>query len=271
MVLVLASNTTINQNDYKIQTSTWTRGHTNVFFLRGSANREVVLEGQTLYLPCEESQENILYKTKVGTAWALKNFDCDFVVRANISCYLDMSKLEDFLTKNLDPNFAETGGFIEFYKDMRAGTSELVPFISGAGIFMTRKAALELENLIPGEFVGVPDDIAITEFLASCGVTIRAMKRGNIHYTRIFVPQTYIRAKSSISPELAGKRMLLIHGYLTSGFKKKILFYFKLLGLELKYAFRERDNPIDYLKRNKSILNSNRLARRSDTRISLRR
>lgn len=267
VVLILASYTEVNQRDYKIQEATWASQRANVFFLRGKPGTSYSVEGQTLYVPCEESQENILEKTKLGIAWVIRNFNCDYVVRANISCYLNMEKLDKFLSDALDSDGFEAGGFIEWYKHSTPSGVVQTPFISGAGIFMTCKAASKFEQLITTRYSGVPDDIAITKFLTESGVTIRAMKRGNIHSTRIFIPEVYIRAKSSRSSELAGKRLLLIHKFFTSGLFGKYLTYIKITVLELRYALTERDSPIGYLRRNLVIFRGNQLARKRDNAI----
>lgn len=269
VVLVLASQTAVNQRDYKTQESTWALGAANVFFLRGKPSSKSYLLGQTLYVPCNESQENILRKTKLGVSWVLENFSCDYIVRANISCYIDMKNLESFLVDSLNSNNPEIGGFVEWHKNPLIKNSIPSPFISGAGIFMTRRAAIKLEELDLSKFIDIPDDVAITRFFFESGVTIRAMRRGNIHSTRLFFPQTHIRAKSSKSSELASKRLLLIHQYFISGKIRKISVFLKIAMLELKYALIERDNPMRYFQRNWLIWRADQLARKRDNTILL--
>jgi hypothetical protein len=80
-------------------------------------------------------------------------------------------------------------------------------FVSGAAIFLNRKAAQSLTSIDINLWNSVPDDVAISQFLFGRGVNPTWIPRCNLSTTSILTKRAYYRMKSSENGNMASVRM----------------------------------------------------------------
>lgn len=89
---------------------------TFMFFTGGA--KCVFLKGDILYLPCEDDFEHIIQKTKGFMAYALKNYDFDYLFHCDDDTYVAIDRLLSVLSSNRHyvggdvGNYASGGGGI---------------------------------------------------------------------------------------------------------------------------------------------------------------
>jgi hypothetical protein len=219
--LVLASNTTVNENDLVMQQKTWARNdseNSTILWVRGKDISDYSLDFRQLYVPLSESYENILEKTLLGIRWILSEYDPDFIVRTNVSTYFSLKDCEEFL-KEMHIKEIDLLGYPEVTGIRYSFVKKSFQFLSGAGIILSKRAANLLLNLESKLYEGVPDDVAISHFFEAAELRKRLISRSNLGYTRVFIPHWYIRLKSSEKSSLTQSRFSLVDEY----YKKKSL------------------------------------------------
>ena len=255
--LVIASEDPVHQADLEVQRRTWASSilsDSRVIWLRGSESNVATMEGDTLYVPCEELYENILEKTIRGIKYVLENFDFDVLVRTNVSTYFDSKRLTLELEKKI---YSKTfvGGYVDKSNGGYFDSKRAFEYISGTGIFLSKIAAKSLSKLNPEEFKALPDDVAISHYLSSKGIRLVRMHRNNLASTHFFIPSFFTRAKSSTDSSLAGKRMVLLHEYFTSDkVLGRLSTTIKILKLEISAFLNHPETKIRYLRRNRVVL-----------------
>jgi hypothetical protein len=238
------------------QIQTWAYSdseNVSILWLRGWDENHFKLDGRDLYVPCKEEYAKILEKTILGTKFILSEFDFDILIRSNVSTYFDLKSLERELSRRqYRTDFY--GGYVDKTKGSYFGGSTSQEYLSGTGIFMSRRYSEILSLLNWRDFENIPDDVAISEFFRQKGLRRFRMKRNNLSSTHIFLPNFYTRTKSSTDSSLAGKRMHLLRQYFeTQGIRKRIRIYFLIQILELK-AFFNHPEPIRmYILRNRVV------------------
>ena len=262
--VVIASEDSLHEHDLKTQQETWAKNlpeDFQVVWLRGSKRQQVNFCDGTLYVGCPELYENILQKTILGIRYLTENIDFDILIRTNVSTYFNPERLRVELNKD---RYAKSfyGGYIDRTKGGYFGTSGSLDYISGTGIFLSRKAAEKLSRLDYRTYIDVPDDVAISHFLENTAIGRIRMTRNNLGSTHLFFPSYHIRAKSSAVPELASTRMRLIDSY----FHEKTFFglcmaYLAILKLEFHAFWNHPEPKIRYLQRNRIVLQSFTLAK----------
>lgn len=235
--LILASNDPIHEMDLASQKRTWVRDiqeNVSVIWIRGSRFESAVFANSTLYLPCPETFENILLKTVLAINWVLDNLEFDIMIRTNISTYFNLRKLdEEFI--GVSPSEDYFGGYPSFSKQFQFENGQPFEFVSGTGIYLSRKTALKIAKLEPEKYVGVADDVALTHFAKLNSIAITPHLRNNLQSTHIFKDSFQIRLKSSIESSLASKRFDLIWQFHRSGnFFQKIGSILAIVCFELK-------------------------------------
>jgi hypothetical protein len=211
LFLVLAHDQFPNLQDEAAQRATWAHAarETNVIWLRGNADKPRYHEhSRELHVPVEDTQENILQKTIEGIRFISANMDFQILVRTNVSTYFApdrISNIEKF--SNVAPM---AGGYVERtafeYDQIRKRSN----FISGTGIFLNYEAAKVLTELEYENYMSVPDDVAITDFLGKQKVKIINIPRNNLHITGIYRDIGYARLKSSVDSDRARLRMFKV-------------------------------------------------------------
>ena len=242
IILVIASNNSEHERDLLSQKKTWVNNcHTSVtvIYLRGWNQDYYFKNGDTIFVPCPELYSNILNKTILGLRYLLANCDFDILIRSNVSTYFETQLIVKELDKRLYKK-SFFGGYFERTKDSFFLRGRGEKFISGAGIFMSRDAADELSCMDPDKYRGVPDDVAIYNFLSKTKIREITMPRNNIQITHIFIPTFYIRLKNSSNPDSVYIRMNLIHQFFQSeNVRSKIKAY---LNIQLNELFEIRNN-----------------------------
>lgn len=257
--LVIASQDPVHQADLEVQRLTWASSipsDSRVIWLRGSESSVAKLSDCTLYVPCLELYTNILEKTILGIRFILENFDFDILIRTNVSTYFDFDRLSRELNRKF---YTESfvGGYVDKTNGKYFNSNKSMEYISGTGIFLSKTAAISLSKMDLENFKNFPDDVAISHYLASQNIPLVRMHRNNVASSHLFFPSFFTRTKSSADPSLAGKRMILLHEYFSSGgLLRRIRTSYKIFKLEIS-AFRNHPEPkIRYIQKNRVVLAS---------------
>ena len=133
--------------------------HWNIFQSRKDLKEVKVSEVDgVIRVDLPELWSNITLKTLAAMKFALENYEFDFLLRANSTCYLDIHSLEDYLSKKPQSTF---------YTGPIAKGKE---FVSGWGILLSRESVKVLVTTYSRADQRYFDDEAIG----------RVLKRGNI-------------------------------------------------------------------------------------------
>jgi hypothetical protein len=240
--LVIASKNSINMEDEKVQRYTFGEIYDNkIYWLRGEESiKSPSLESstRTLFVPVAERQDTIMEKTILGVKWLLEHEQFDVLIRTNVSSYFH--KMSRFNSRRLlQKHIASFGGFLELQPVHHRKQFGDGMFATGSGIFLNRLACELLLKANPANFRDFPDDVAISHFLRSKGAEMLSVRRSNLHITGIFLPASYMRLKSSISPKRTGERMKLVHSFFTE----------QNLFLKIKHALRLQIEEFSYVRR----------------------
>ena len=238
LFLIIARDHYPNNLDEETQRQTWATkcNYFDVVWLKGNSDSIFFnANNRELRLPIKEAQENILYKTVKGIEFSLANFDFDILVRTNVSTYFKPKVIVKKINFLLD-NKLMAAGYLEKtsqdYRNIPSGTI----FITGTGIFLNKKAAELLTDMDCSLYSGIPDDVAISEFLAKSKVKIRNIGRCNTHLTGLYFPNGYARFKSSVDSERASIRMDSIYQIEQSRYRiTKIRLILKFIHGELNF------------------------------------
>lgn len=120
------------------------------------------------------------YGSLVSTSFSaidylLKNNQCDYIVRTNVSSYWNINALREFLTSNREKNYYSGSG-VKLFRNI-IGLLRHDMYASGAGIVMSADTA----NLFVKNFKKVPqnliDDMAIGRLAFKLGIRHRDLPR----------------------------------------------------------------------------------------------
>ncbi len=258
--LILASDDPINEIDREAQSKTWCRdlpSNVDVLWVRGHTGSDYLLEGNILYVPCQEGYSRILEKTVLASTWAYNNLMFDFLIRTNVSTYFNLTKLEKDLEKKAK-KMRFFGGFPDYTKHGNHKQKDSELFICGTGLYFSRDVLNLLTQLDCVEYAGIPDDVAISRFLFRGGIEPVGFSRCNLHSTHIYFNSSQVRLKSSAISELASKRFYLVHRLNASlKLQTKIAAYLLLTINEIVHLHFTLRNFRDYLNRNFHIARVN--------------
>jgi hypothetical protein len=216
LILALASTKEPYLADLLVQEETLgSISNTNVqiYWILGGTH-EIKLDKQRLYLPVEEKFPNILEKTIMAIRQLNKDLNPDIVIRTNTSSYFNLEKVHR-LCEKLNSRKFDFAGYLETYKQP-TDPDRPIRFVNGSGIFLSKNATHVLEQMDFREYLGTPDDVAITLHLEKFGMTPISLKRNNICYHHLFFPRAHIRVKSWNNRSLTHHRMMLVHKFATS-------------------------------------------------------
>jgi hypothetical protein len=236
--LALASNNSEHEMDRIAQSSTWASNlddSSKVIWVRGDPNSDYRFSDETLYVPCVESYENILLKTKLACKWIVDNYEFRTLVRTNVSTYFS-PKFLPLISNLLSGEESNYGGYLMSTKANPTLNRKSEVFISGSGIFLGSKAAASIADADLSSYCDLPDDIALTRILKKSNGKFVYVPRVNLDTLHIPFNFSYVRCKSSIFPQAAGKRMSKLHSIENT--KSPLLKTLYLLGLlkgELDY------------------------------------
>jgi len=119
--------------------------------------------GNTIVVNIAETWPNITLKSLAAIRYIQNNHNFDFLIRANASCYVNVSMLKAHLE-------SLSGTFI--YAGPKNSNKD---FISGWGIVLNRKAIENLLNREELKFLELFDDEAIGQILKSSGIECQAI------------------------------------------------------------------------------------------------
>jgi hypothetical protein len=252
LFVILASKNPENEQDLLAQLNTWVKSlpeNYDYLILRGWSENQYLLNNNTLFVPIEESYENMLAKTILGINWICNNIDFEFLVRTNVSTFFSIKHIEEIFTK-IPPNSNFLGGYIEECKDPSSKNLEKIPYIAGTALVMSKSNAILLSKMQSGNFRGLPEDLSISMYLKNNNVKVTPLKRNNLSSHHFFIPTFQIRAKTSKNSALASKRMNDINDYFKeTSLYKKIFKYIIILFREIGYSEINSRSIPDYFKR----------------------
>lgn len=155
IILILSSARYPSPRNEKVQFETWVQRAANynaeVFYYKGG--EEFSENKNYITFPVGDEIKDIGYKTLEAFEWVDKNFDYDYLLRANSSCYVNIDELVSFFNSknNQEPIY---GGHMNNYKDE-------FDYVQGVGIFLNRNAIQKiLKNKIDWDH-SIIDDVAL--------------------------------------------------------------------------------------------------------------
>jgi hypothetical protein len=251
---VIASKNPEHVRDELAQRETWAKSKgSNVIWLKGGKKTRFDNDTHSLFVEIEESYENILEKTILGIEWCNQNIEFDFLIRANVSSYFRINKIETFLSTRL-PNSDLFGGYMDVWSNPRSMEQKFC-FVNGGAIFMSKSVAKELLRMDLSSKVGDPDDVAISRHLIGKGIKPTWIPRGNQSSTGIFTNRMYYRLKSSINSEISTIRMYQLDLiFLKSNPIKRLDEIFRLYIIEIRHFTRNFPSPTEYIRSIYSVL-----------------
>jgi hypothetical protein len=273
IILIVASNNQEHEADLLCQKNTWVstcNEKVSVIYLRGWNNDYFYRDEDTLFVPCKEEYSLILNKTILGVDYLIKNLDFDILIRSNVSTYFETDRLVRELSH---PKYKKSffGGYFDKSSQLTFGNRNSFEYVQGAGIFLSKQAAIEICKINPADFSDVFEDLVISNFLQNEGFKKIRIARNNLQSTHFFIPTFYIRTKNSANPESASRRMNLIHEFFQAkNIMNKVVAYLKIHANEIS-EFHNNSEPIYlYLVKNWVVLKSF-LKMKSSAFFSLRR
>lgn len=238
MVLIISHFKDPWQRDEMAQSKIWKTPIDGVKILHVFGRDSKIQRNNTILVNCEDKYENILQKTIRALKFVEENFEYRFLLRLNVSTYLDIDKFAKFLQRHLSSRNVAFGYFEQHKKKFTLQIPKQL-YMSGAAIALDSDAAKVLMELDWEKYRGIPDDVSITHFLWSSGIQLLHLPRCNYHITHLVYNTPYIRVKSSEEVSLTSVRMASIDLILSQNLIwNKIIHYKKLIALEIRTSRR---------------------------------
>jgi hypothetical protein len=259
IILIIASNNQEHEADLLCQKDTWVSDcnkNVQVIYLRGWNNNYFYRNEDVLFVPCKEEYSLILKKTILGIQYIIDNLDFDILIRSNVSTYFETHRLARELNRPVYKN-SFFGGYFDRSDQKIFGNRGSFEYISGTGIFLSKYAALDLCKINPEDYLGIFDDLAISNFLDDKKIRKIRMSRNNLQSTHFFIPTHQIRTKNSANPKSASRRMYLIHEFFQAqNLLNKIHAYLKIQANEVSECYRNSEPIYLYFVKNRVVLMS---------------
>jgi hypothetical protein len=159
IILIIASD---NIDNYIEMQNIWRRymnkcnPNIKSFFIKNdiTINEDIIAINDTIYIKENENYiPGILSKTIKSIQYCLNNFNFNYIYRTNLSSFLNLYKMNDFINNNI----LNYGGVI--------GDCNGIKFASGSGFFLSKDACIYLcqnNNLLDYNLI---DDVSIGNFL----------------------------------------------------------------------------------------------------------
>jgi hypothetical protein len=163
------------------------------YFITYSAISEITLDGDTLYIPGQESYDGIIDKTLIALEYFLERKSYDFIIRTNISSIWDHQHLTRYLKKS-----SRTG----LYCGLLGGTRESVSWVSGSGIILTPdicKKLIDARELVLS--FRVIDDVDIGYTFEKLGIPITFGSRYDIYNDKSEIPKGFYHYRVRLLPQ----------------------------------------------------------------------
>jgi hypothetical protein len=254
--------------DEEAQRETWAKHDSDSFqcvWVHGLAEiQRPLLENRKIYIPCEDTYEKLLTKTIFAIRTFLEYPFWDYCIVTNTSSYWNIGKTLEAIVAMREKQ-QHVAGFIEVYKwENSTPIRYQDKFINGAGIYLSRAAAMSLAKMNPEIYRGIADDVAISHYLQKEGWFMHPKPRNTIYSNHIFIPRAHIRVKGYGNRELTRQRMHLIDDYFAEKtFLGRFQGYTRIMRNEIESMSRPRLSDIPrYLKREISRVRANKSARK---------
>lgn len=216
--------------------------------LRGSDLVSANLRGDELYLPVAETYDNILLKTILGMRWALENSNFDLMIRTNVSTYFPPSRVT-VLTESLNTEINYFGGYVDKCRLPGGERGRTTEYVTGTGLVLSRPTVKILCEIDWSDYLGWPDDVAISKALQDKGIFPTNIWRNNLSQLHFFVPAFQIRLKTSSVPYLASRRMEDIHKYFHASSPFNRLYRYFVISLkEVRYTLINREELHGFIR-----------------------
>lgn len=134
-----------------------------IYYTGNSSN--IKFENDTLYLPIKESIQNITEKTILAFDYAINNFNFKWLVRPNISTYLNLNVLNDYKIES--ENYY--GGHVAEYLDN-------LKFCAGSCYILSCDLITKLVDNKDMVDYSLIDDVAIAKYLSQLGIDCKDME-----------------------------------------------------------------------------------------------
>jgi hypothetical protein len=250
LYLILAKYEELWESDRKSQEDTWAKGDSKkiIRYLYGATENNPS-SSNSMFVDCLDEYDHILQKTILGLQKALKHLEFEFAVRTNVSTFFNDKKLSNKIALQPKDIPIALGYFEQHKKEYRCQLPNKL-FISGSAIIINRNAAKILAEMDWEIYKSIPDDIAISHYLSTRGVTLKHLARSNYHITHLPLEASIYRLKSSEFSHLTSKRMNLINQLgEESNFIGKFLIFCSMLRLEIATSFNNESFRRDFLVR----------------------
>lgn len=146
-----------------------------IYYYGSSTENKPTMIGDDLYLPYEETYENIGKKTVDMFEYCLENFEFDYICRPNASSYVVQNELVKYLENKPRENYASS---------IIGHCSHIERFLSGVGYILSKNVVKKIVDNKKSWNHNFIDDIAISLLL------------NDLHVPMVFSPrQDYINGK----------------------------------------------------------------------------
>lgn len=244
--LILSDGVPQHITDLNSLRNSWARSLSlrDIFYLRGGKSQNRLDEFGNLEVAAP--YESVLEKTKMGVSIILSKFDFDYLVRVNASTYVRPDLVNKYLTQQI-PKFA---GFPIRNTPNKLSNQGLTFFMSGAFLILNRECCELLANLNCDDFVGIPDDVAITSFFFLHNIEIDRVPRNSFSDFHILRKKTHSRLKTSSLDKAASSRFQIIFKLESSARRlEKLKLWTILYKNELRLLNQDSESSLDWLRK----------------------
>jgi hypothetical protein len=165
-VLILVANSTSYPSKLMVPLISKTWGKDNrveTFFYQGGV-KSAYHDENKIYLNISNSYEDAPIKTMEVLKYINKNFEFDFVFRVTTTCFINIANLLSFL-KNIESTNCYLGQE-DIYPPTRDSNTEVVRFLSGAGIIISKDVVKKIiDNEESYEHKLYADDVALGKLI----------------------------------------------------------------------------------------------------------
>jgi len=212
-----------------------------IFWCRFSSEiTEIQVVENEILIPGVENYAGLLEKTIKAVQWLEKNIEFDFLIRTNTSNFFDITSVKRELSQFGENSSA--GGVFGKWNGPISQTNCRFKFVSGAGIFLNRKAVEIVSAIDYKLYVNDPDDVAISFELLINNTKFIPIRRNDITDHKSLFGSPQFRLKSWKNDFVTQKRFELISSiYQATDFLETFIRISKFYRFQLISCFKE--NP----------------------------
>ena len=214
VVLVVSGGNSTYKALEQTQKETWgvlNREDIKVLWLKGdSESTSWDSASGDLFVPVRESLAGVFHKTQLGIRWVLDNWAPQFVLRTNNSSFWNF----DLLAKQLEvlPTLGLYGGFAgTFEGDPHAALRRSLPYVSGAGIWMSSDVAEFFSKADVDLFSTLIDDCYMGKIAVEQNIPISSIGRADLTDYLPPIATAHTRVKHWTKPSVTQRRFYLLN------------------------------------------------------------